>query len=140
MEPLYLAIARVLLSLLGELGQRFRRVSVSAHRGYFAGQPEEQIFVTVTNLSEKKEIEVVRVWLNTIPSVEVLAQQLPKRLKTDESWATWLPVASVSSLELPYAEYRLKVRLSSGKEVRSVRTKNPAPMGYVPGTSARKPD
>ncbi len=140
MDPLHFAIARFVSSAGGWFGQRLRRVSVTAHRGFFSGQTEEQIFVTVTNLSEKREIEVVRVWLDAVPSVEVLAQHLPKRLKTDESWATWLPVAAVSPLELPYAEYRLRVRLSSGKEVRSVRTKNPAPVGFLPGTSARKPD
>ena len=137
MSPIALAVVRLVLSAVAWVVQLWRRVRVTVHRGYFAGNPDQQFFVTVTNLSSKREVEVVRVWFDSVPSIEALANPLPRRLKTDESWATWAPVSSFAPLELPYAEVRGRVRLSSGKVIRSRANRDVAPMGYVPGTGQR---
>jgi len=94
-------------------------------------------FIKVTNLSFTREVEIDRIWFTTVPTIEVLAQPLPKRLRPDELWETWEPVSSLPNLELPYAEYRVRVRLTSGKEVPSRAGRSVAPRGYVAGTSQR---
>ena len=135
MTALYVAILRFLLSLVAALHQGWCRVRVTAHRAYFLGNPDQQLFITVTNLSPKREVEVVRVWIASLPTIEALSQPLPKRLKTEESWETWVPISALSAFDLPYAEVRARVRLSNGKEFRSRPNAKVAPVGYVPGTS-----
>jgi hypothetical protein len=135
MIVLDLAMIRYLVSLASSLHQSWRRVRVTAHRGYFLNNPNQQLFITITNLSRSREVEVVRVWITGSSTVEVLSQPLPKRLKTDERWETWVPISAISASDLPYAELRARVLLSSGKEIRSRHNTKVAPIGYVPGTS-----
>jgi len=135
MTALDLAIIRFLVSLAATFHQRWSRVHVTAHRAYFVNDPTQQLFITVTNLSPSREVEVVGVWIAGSPALEVLSQPLPKRLKTDERWETWIPISAISALDLPYAELRARVRLSNGKEIRSRQNKKVAPIGHVPGTS-----
>jgi hypothetical protein len=137
MSAIVIGAVQIALSAIAWLAQLWRRVGVTVHRGYFAGNSEQQFFVTVTNLSSKREVEVVRVWFDSVPSIEALPNPLPRRLRTDESWATWVPVSAFSPLELPYAEVRARVRLSSGKVIRSRANRDVAPAGYVPGTGPR---
>lgn len=138
MEALFVALMRTGLSVLASLHERWRNVRVTVHRGYLQGDSREQFFITVTNLSPKREVEVTRVWFAVTPTVEAMAKPLPQRLKPDESWATYVTVASLPMLELPYAEVRARARLSSGNEIRSRATKDPAPYGYIPGATHRQ--
>jgi hypothetical protein len=138
MTALYVAIVRFLVSLAATLHQRSSRIRVTAHRAYFLNSTEQQLFITVTNLSPRREVEVVRVWISGPPTVEVLSQPLPKRLKTDETWETWVSISAISAFDLPYAELRARVRLSNGKEIRSIQNTKIAPIGYVPGTSRQQ--
>ena len=131
-------VCRTAPSTVAWLYQSWRRVRVTVHRGYLEGNPEQLLFLNITNLSSKREVEVTRVWFAAVPTMEVLARPLPQRLKTDESWETWAPVSALSPLDLPYAEVLGRVRLSSGKIVRSRPTRNVAPMGYVPGSVHRQ--
>jgi hypothetical protein len=135
MAVLDLAMIRFFFSLAAALHQRWCRVRVTAHRGYFLNNPEQQLFITVTNLSPTREVEVVRVWITGSPTVEALSQLLPKRLKIEERWETWVPISAIGALDLPHAELRARVRLSNGKEIRSRQNTDVAPIGYVPGTS-----
>ena len=117
--------------------QSWRRVRVSVHRGYLVGSPEECLFVNITNLSPKREVEVTRVWFATSPNAEIFnpRRPLPKRLRCDESWETWIPANQLPALEIPYAGRRARVQLSSGKVIPSVDRKNVPPFGNVPGGS-----
>jgi len=135
MDALLVAVVKFLSSLAATLHQGWCRVRVTAHRAYFLGSPDQQLFISVTNLSPKREVEVVRVWIASLPAIEVLSQPLPKRLKTEESWETWVPISALSTFDLPYAEVRARVRLSNGKEFRSRQNTKVAPVGYVPGAS-----
>src|SRR6266581_2814184 len=101
MTALYVAVAKYLLSLAATLHQGLCRVRVTAHRAYFLNNPDQQRFITVTNLSPKREVEVVRVWIAGFPTIEVLSQPLPKRLKTDESWETWVSISILGAFDLP---------------------------------------
>lgn len=124
-------------SLANSIVQSWRRVRVTVHRGYFVGSSDEQFFINVTNLSPKREVEVTRVWFATSPDVEVFnpARPLPKRLRCDESWETWIPVSQLPSLDIPYVGRRARVQLSSGKTISSIDRKNVPPYGNVPGGS-----
>ena len=135
MTALDLAIIRFLVSLVATLHQQWCRVRVTAHRAYFLKNPDQHLFITVTNLSPSREVEVVRVWITGTPTVEVLSQPLPKRLKTDERWETWVTISAISAFDLPHAELCARVCLSNGKEIRSKQNTKVAPIGYVPGTS-----
>jgi hypothetical protein len=124
-------------SLATAVVQGWRKVRVTVHRGYLVGSSDEQLFINVTNLSPKREVEVIRVWFATSPNVEVFnpARPLPKRLRCDESWETWTPVSQLPSLDLPYAGRKARVQLSSGKTISSMDRKDVPPYGNVPGGS-----
>jgi hypothetical protein len=63
-----------------------RRVRVRVHRGFRTGSPAQHFFVTVTNRSKSREIEITHVWFETTPRADVLNpdQPLPARLRPDE--------------------------------------------------------
>ena len=84
MEALFVALMRTGLSVLASLHERWRNVRVTVHRGYLQGDSREQFFITVTNLSPKREVEVTRVWFAVTPTVEAMAKPLPQRLKPDD--------------------------------------------------------
>ena len=64
-------------------------------------RPGPYYFIVVTNLSRQREVEVTHVWFETTPRLDVLNpdRPLPKRLKLDEQWATWIPVSQVPLTE-----------------------------------------
>ena len=129
----YLATAgRSALGVVRWLHQRWRHVLVLTHRAYFHGSSDAQYFVKLTNVSPKREVEVTHIWLETKPPVHVLnpARPLPARLRMDETYETWIPVAEVPN---PNAETLVRVRLSSGKVVKSRLNKKVPPHGYVAG-------
>jgi hypothetical protein len=77
--------------------QRRRRVRVLVHRGIFLPAPPEYNFMKVVNLSPSREIEITHVWFDTNPPVHIdnRARPLPVRLRLDETFETWVPVAAV---------------------------------------------
>ena len=121
--------------LLAKMLQAVRHVRVTVHRGYLGDTPEQMVFINVTNLSPSRDIEVIRVWFATAPSIEVSNphRPLPKRLRIDESWETWTTLGNFSPLDVPYAETLGRVELSSGKVFRSIARKTVASHGPVPG-------
>jgi hypothetical protein len=101
----------------------------------------------VTNLSRDRGVEVTHVWFDTEPPVHVLLAErpLPVRLRSDESWETWVEAGklwdrpSVASPSHP--ETLARVRLSSGKVVKSRPNRHVPSMGFVPEAApARPPD
>lgn len=111
-----------------------RRVSVRAHRAFFVSSGLEAYFVTITNLSEKRDVEITHVWFDSTPEVPILRGErpLPKRLKPDEVWETWIPVVAIpAQAEDPYSKFR--VRLSTGTVLKSVIDRNVPSVGTVPG-------
>jgi hypothetical protein len=113
-----------------------RRLQVLVHAAYFQGSPEKCYFVNVTNTSHNRDLEITHVWFQC-PSGQVPALQpsrpLPKRLKPDETWETWVAARYLPSL--PEAElFRLgRVRLSTGDVVASKYNAGVPHYGTVPG-------
>jgi hypothetical protein len=126
-----------LLYRLLDLAQDFRRVRFRAHKAYFAGGNEEHLFLTVTNVSRSREIEVTHVWLATSPIVSALPAErpLPVRLRPDQAWETWIPIASVRPAYTHSLLTLGRLRLSDGRTLRSRPDHDVPPEGYVPGAA-----
>lgn len=113
--------------------QSRRKLRVLAHRAMFLPGSAEHLFVRVINLSATREVEITHIWFDTPQPVDLLnvARPLPARLRLDESFETWAPVA-----ELPAVvglERLVRVRLSNGKTVKSRLNKDVRPFGHVAG-------
>ena len=77
-----------------------RRVRVRVHRAAFTDgrvYGQECYFVNVTNVSLSREVEITHVWFACTPEVYLLPSErpLPKRLKVDETWSTWVKVSDL---------------------------------------------
>jgi hypothetical protein len=114
------------------LGSR-RSVRCTVHSALLDSR--ECVFVTVVNKSSAADVEITHVWFETSPLINVVnaARPLPKRLLRDESWATWIERSKLPVQEESFWFDKGRVRLSTGKEIRSVQAKNIPSEGYVPG-------
>jgi hypothetical protein len=89
----------------------------------------------LSNLSRNREIEITHVYLDCGEQIHALHPDrlLPRRLKPDESWETWVEAEKVPA-SLRDAAYKLgRARLSSGKILESVENKNVPSAGTVAG-------
>src|SRR5687767_5601792 len=92
-------MAARLIAAAGESGTRSSSVRLLAHTAYFTGSSRFALFVNVTNVSENFYREVTHIWIEAIPKVYVENRRrpLPKRLKPQETWETWIEL-----LQLPH--------------------------------------
>jgi hypothetical protein len=135
------SIVAVTLSALGLLLSRIvtRRVRVRVHRAIFVHEKvvgPECYFINVTNLSMSREVEVTHVWFECAPRIDVfpVERPLPKRLKVDETWETWVRANTLPPALTDTEVYKLaRVRLSTGKVFRSKQHERPPNFGRVPG-------
>jgi hypothetical protein len=119
---------------LEELKAR-RRIRVTMHRAGFAASRREAFFLTVTNLSASRDIEVSHVWIETEPKVFFFRSDrpLPHRLKPDESWETWVFPDELPHMSREKVLQLGRVRLSTGAVVKSRPNLSVPESGYVPG-------
>jgi hypothetical protein len=112
-----------------------RRLRLAVHRAFFLATGQECYFVNATNLSKTREIEITHVWFDTTPPVHLLRPErpLPKRLKPDETWETWIEVSAIPGVEISQAFTLGRARLSNGKIIKSCENRNVPPVGQVPG-------
>lgn len=94
-----------------------KRASVGVHEAPLAQGAAECFFINVTNTSPTKDIELTHVWLKTAPEIHIAnhARPLPKRLRPDESWETWLPAVAVPKHQRGSIAHMARVRISTGK-------------------------
>jgi hypothetical protein len=118
-------------------GRRSARLLV--HRSYLP-TGRECYFLNVTNLSRDRTIEVTHVWFATDPLVPALPtdRPLPKTLKPDENWETWveadrLPALGESLFTLGRA------RLSTGRVIWSKKNEHLPSAGTIPGGGVKNP-
>lgn len=119
-----------------------RRVRLTVHRAVFTSNGLECFFINATNLSENQELEVTHVWLDTHPQIPVLQRDrpLPRRLKPNESWETWIEVSQVPA-DLHESIYTLaRARLSHGQILKSKKNADVPETGEVPGGPIRQED
>jgi len=115
-----------------------RKVQVKVHRALFYGTSvsSECYFVNVTNESLTREVEVTHVWFQSLPEVHVVRSErpLPKRLKVDETWETWVRVSDLPPTLTDDDVYTIaRVQLSTGKVFRSKPNDGVPSVGFVPG-------
>jgi hypothetical protein len=105
------------------------------HRAFFVDgyQERQQFFIKVTNLSPKREVEITHLWFETNPPTQILnpVRPLTARLRLDETFETWIPVADVPTED--DLERKVRVQLSNGKVVKSRLNKGVPPTGYIAG-------
>jgi len=113
------------------------RLRLRVHRAYFAESGKECFVVTVTNRSFTRDLEVTDVWFQSDRQIPVLQPQrpLPVRLKPEECWETWLPVAALPQRVLQQALTLAYARLSNGAVVGSKPNTNIPNYGIVSGTT-----
>ncbi len=119
-----------------------RKIRFTVHSGFFSGIKDKYLFLNVTNLSNEREIEVTHVYFRKhTGQIGVIHNDrpLPRRLKADETWEIWYKFEDlpVSIKRNPYNKGR--VRLSSGRIIKSRHNKNVPSTGTVPGGSVNVP-
>ncbi|HLL46432.1 MAG TPA: protein kinase, partial [Longimicrobiaceae bacterium] len=112
-----------------------RKVRLTVHRAFFLMDGQECFFINATNLSTTREIELTHLWLQLHSHTPVLQadRQLPKRLKPDESWETWIRVDAVPEQFHERVYTLARARLSSGQIVLSEKNEGVPEEGVVPG-------
>lgn len=116
----------------------YRRLRVTVHRAYFSKTDPRvwAYFINVTNISRNRDVEITHVWFATEPELHATPPErpLPKRLKPDEVWETWIEEFRVPERFRGSAAFELgRVRLSTGRVIRSKENKNVPKFGHVPG-------
>ena len=122
--------------LLGAFGKR-RDVRVLVHFAIRLDTGQPCFFVNVTNLSPARDVEITHVWFDDSVHLAVFNAErpLPRRLRPDESWETWLPLGLVPSELLSEAMSGFRVRLSTGATIKSKANRDVPSIGDIPGKS-----
>jgi serine/threonine protein kinase len=111
-------------------------VRLLAHTAVFVGTVRFALFVNATNLSETIDREVTHVWIETNPKIyfENNRRPLPKRLKPQETWETWIEFwelpRDLLNEDLPTL---VRARLSTGEILRGIRNESVPESGWIPG-------
>jgi hypothetical protein len=113
-----------------------RRLRFTVHRAAFLRSGRQAFFLNATNLSKDREIELTHVWLASSPPIAALQPErpLPKRLKPDETWETWIYVDAVPVGLHESVVDLARARLSTGKQVKAKLNVDVPPLGTVPGS------
>ncbi len=111
-------------------------VKVRCHRALLLPNGPECYFINVRNASPQREVEVTHVWVVGDTEIHILnpARPLPRRLKPEESWETWIPLNHLPEKIRENAYSLARVRLSNDKVLHSVRNKSIPAAGFVPGS------
>lgn len=111
-----------------------RRLRLTVHIAYFLYNGAECCFINATNLS-LRDVEITHIWFECEPQIHVFQRDrpLPKRLKPDETWETWLRVDRLPSHIYQNPHKLARARLSTGKIIESQKNDNVPPQGLVPG-------
>jgi hypothetical protein len=136
-----ISLGGLALGVIGLLLSRVvtRRVRVRVHKARFVGHSRygpECYFVNITNISLNREIEVTHVWCDCPGMVPIVRNErpLPKRLKADETWETWIGVDELPEALSGVDAFRLvRVRISTGRVFKSKQNKRVPNFGSVPG-------
>jgi hypothetical protein len=123
-----------ILQRLWEVFVERRRATLLVHHAYF-GTGAACYFLNLTNRSSKRDLEVTHVWFALEPEIHAHPpdRPLPKRLKPDETWETWVEADRLPS-GVGESLFKLgRARLSTGRIVKSKRNKDVPSQGAVPG-------
>ena len=131
-------MAARLKTATGESGALSNSVRLLAHTACFVGSLRFALFVNATNLSENVDREVTHVWIETSPKIYVEngRRPLPKRLKPQETWETWIEFwqlpHDILNEKLPSL---VRARLSTGEILCGIQNESIPESGWIPGES-----
>jgi hypothetical protein len=118
-----------------------RQCTLTVHEARFTATGRACYFLNITNLSRNREVEVTHVWFATDPEVHVSPpdRPLPKRLKPDEPWETWVERERLPTF-LGASVFTLgRARLSTGHVIKSRKGKGIPSQGAIPGGPVATP-
>jgi hypothetical protein len=124
-----------------QLGQMLSsNLKLTVHRAYFLASGTECFFINAMNISMHSELEITHVWLETIPPFHFiqLDRPLPKRLKPQEPWETWVKVSDLGLRIEQDIFTSARARLSTGVVIHSVQNEGVPTFGTVPGGPVSK--
>lgn len=114
-----------------------RRATLLVHHAYFAKSGKAYYFLNLTNRSSERDLEVTHIWFALDPEVHAHPpdRSLPKRLKPDETWETWVEADRLPSGGGEILFKLGRARLSTGRVVKSRKNRDVPSQGAVPGDS-----
>ena len=110
-----------------------RSIRVRVHRAFFERNPVvPYYFINVVNMSAAAEVVITHVWYEGTRRVDVIEVQrpLPRMLRPNEPWETWIRVNDIPNDPDPFRGFR--VQLSTGEVFESEENRNVPPRGFVP--------
>ena len=124
-----------LLKWVFELVGLMQSVRVRTHLAFFASSRQQCYFINVVNRSLKRDVEITHVWIQGDEQIRIQNpdRNLPRRLKPEESWETWIPVDHLPKHLRNNAFELARVRLSNGKVLKSRKNKNVPESGTIAG-------
>ena len=133
-------ILGILIGWLSSVFVNLRRVKVTVHKARFLKTDIWAYFINATNLSKERNIEITHIWFDCKPQIHISQpdRPLPKRLKPDETWETWILLKDLPEYVHKKPFNLARVRLSTGKIIKSIENKNVPPIGNVPGGPIRQ--
>lgn len=127
-------IVKEIIDWIWKIFDNQRRVRFTVHRAFF-GNGKECLFFNVTNLSKDRNIVVTHIWIEATHQISVMQKDrpLPKRLEPDETWETWIEIRQLPEMILNNPFKTARLRLSSGRVIKSKENIGVPAQGVVPG-------
>lgn len=140
MAEVFSSIVQTALGWLFKIFGLCQQVRVLCHKAFIlpnGPNGPECYFINVTNLSPQRDAEITHVWMacceEEIHIINPL-RPLPRRLKPEESWETWIEVNNLPEAYRANAFSLARVRLSNGKTLVSKKNENVPATGSIPGS------
>jgi hypothetical protein len=97
------------------------------------------LFINATNLSQSLEREITHIWVETDPKIHIMNDKrpLPRRLKPQETWETWIDIWQLpEDLLNDRLSTSVRARLSTGEVISGVLNEDVPEQGFIPGGSS----
>ena len=120
----------------GTAGVPSHSVRLLGHIASLVDSLRVALFINATNLSENVDREVTHVWIETSPKIHIEnpRRPLPKRLRPQETWETWIELRQlpedILNEKLPTL---VRARLSTGAVLCGVENASVPESGWIPG-------
>ncbi len=130
------AMVQVILGWIFKIIGLAQNVRVLCHRAFILPNGPEGYFINVTNLSPQRDAEITHVWMACAEDIQIInpSRPLPRRLKPEESWETWIEINNLTEQDQSDAFSLARVRLSNGKILKSKKNENVPSAGRIPGS------
>jgi serine/threonine-protein kinase len=111
-------------------------IRLAVHLAAFVGRARFALFINATNLSQSLELEITHIWIEGNPKIHVMngERPLPKRLKPQETWETWIDIWQLPGDVLnDRLHISVRARLSTGEVISAVLNDDVPEQGFIPG-------